>query len=124
MLSIEDHEQAKRHTLLLSGELDIASAPELEARVQQLCSQGQGELVLDLGGLEFIDSAGINAILRARSLCGEHMWELCLAPGERPVQRLFELTRLIDRLPFKKARKEQRAQRSQQASRADAEPDA
>ena len=105
MLNIESHEDGGSHTLMLRGELDMASAPELEGRVQQLCSQGAGELVLDLAGLEFIDSAGLSAILRVRALCQEQMWEFCMTPGERPVQRLFEVTRLIDRLPFRRPRK-------------------
>lgn len=116
MLSIQCRRDAERHTLVLSGELDVASAPELEARAQQLCSQPGGEIVLDLGGLEFIDSAGLSAILRVRALCQEHMCDFGLMPGERPVQRLFELTRLIDRLPFRKARREPQAEHSAENS--------
>ena len=123
MLSIDSHEDGSRHTLLLSGELDLASAPQLEERVQQLSSRGQGELVLDLGGLDFIDSSGLNAILRVRALCQEHMWEFCMVPGERPVQRLFEVTRLIDRLPFRKPRKGAPRDASPQVSRTEPEPD-
>lgn len=104
MLSIDVHQQAERHTMVLSGELDIATAGELEERAKQLCAGPARELVLDLGGLEFIDSSGLNAILRVRTLCQEHMCNLSLTPGERPVQRLFEVTRLIDRLPFVRAR--------------------
>jgi anti-sigma B factor antagonist len=119
MLSIESHEDGSRHTLLLRGELDVASAPELEARVQQLSVEGPGELVLDLGGLEFIDPAGLNAILRVRALCQEQMWEFCLMPGERRAQRLFEITRLVDRLPFRKPRRGERGGGARQASPAD-----
>jgi anti-anti-sigma factor len=104
VLSIQSHSEGDRHTLLLTGELDIATAPELEARAQELCARSATELVIDLSELEFIDSAGLNAILRVRTLCQEHMCEFCLTPGARPVQRLFELTRLIDRLPFRKSR--------------------
>jgi anti-anti-sigma factor len=119
MLGISRHDDGSRHTLALRGELDITSARELERHVQQLCSQGQGELVLDLGELEFIDSAGLSAILRVRALCQEQMLEFCLMPGERRVQRLFEVTRLIDRLPFRKPRRRERGEGSPQASSAD-----
>lgn len=114
MLSIDCQQEGSRHTLLLGGELDVATAAELETRAQQLCAGPASELVLDLGGLEFIDSAGLNAILRVRALCQEHMCELCLMPGERPVQRLFEVTRLIDRLPFRKSRQGQQEDASPQ----------
>ena len=105
MLSIDGYREGDRHTLLLTGELDIATAPELEARAEQLCAGHAGELVLDLSRLEFLDSAGLSAILRVRALCQEHLCEFGLTPGAQPVQRLFEITRLIDRLPFRKSRR-------------------
>ena len=105
MLSIDGYREGDRHTLLLTGELDIATAPELEARAEQLCAGHAGELVLDLSQLEFLDSAGLSAILRVRALCQEHLCEFGLTPGAQPVQRLFEITRLIDRLPFRKSRR-------------------
>jgi len=105
VLSIQDQREGERHTLLLTGELDIASGPELEEQAQRLCTRPASELVLDLSRLEFIDSAGLNAILRVRALCHEHTCEFCLTPGARPVQRLFEVTRLVDRLPFRPPRR-------------------
>lgn len=99
--SIEDRSDGSAHALLLRGELDIASAPALEGAFQQLCEGGARELVLDLSRLEFMDSTGLNAILKCRTLCEEHQCELGLVPGPRPVQRVFELTRVLDRLPFR-----------------------
>jgi anti-sigma B factor antagonist len=106
---IRDSSEGDRHTLALTGELDMVGAPELEGMAQQLCEGGARELVLDLRQLEFIDSTGLTAILRCRTLCEEHMCELCLIPGRRRVQRVFELTRLLDRLPFRKPSEAERA---------------
>jgi anti-sigma B factor antagonist len=104
VLSIQAHHEGDRHTLLLAGELDMATAPELEQQAQRLCAQNPSELVLDMTRLEFIDSAGLNAVLKVRDLCAEHTCDFGLTPGARPVQRLFEVTRLIDRLPFREPR--------------------
>ena len=104
VLSIHSSRDGDRHTVTLTGELDLASAPVLEAKAKQLFSEGARELVLDLGRLEFMDSSGLNAILRVRALCEEHMCDFALTPGERPIQRVFEVTRLIDRLPFRRTR--------------------
>ena len=57
VLSIHSSREGDRHTLTLTGELDMASTPVLEAKANQLVSQGARELVLDLGQLEFIDSS-------------------------------------------------------------------
>jgi anti-sigma B factor antagonist len=99
--SIEDRHEGGRHTLLLSGDLDMASAPALDALVGELCAGEAQELVLDLSQLEFVDSSGLGAILRSAALCKEHTCELGLIPGRRWVQRVFELTQVLDRLPFR-----------------------
>jgi anti-sigma B factor antagonist len=101
--AIEESADGERYTLMLSGELDIAAAPILEQRVATLCHSGSAEILLDLGRLAFIDSSGLNAILRLKALCEEHMCTFYLTPGPAPVQRLFDVTRLIDRLPFRKS---------------------
>jgi anti-sigma B factor antagonist len=108
--SIQAQVEDDRHTLLLTGDLDIASASVLQGAVASVCTDGARELVLDLSQLGFIDSTGLHAILTCRSLCQEHRCELSVVPGSRQVQRVFEITRLVDRLPF----------RTSDATRADA----
>jgi anti-sigma B factor antagonist len=103
-LGIHSEQAGGRHTLVLTGELDIGSAHVLEAKVHQICGEAPSELVLDLSRLEFIDSSGLSAILRTRALCQEQMCDFLLTPGERPVQHLFEITRLIDKLSFRRSR--------------------
>ena len=101
--AITETAEEGRHTLSLSGELDIAAATLLEARVAALCRQHGGEIALDLGRIAFIDSSGLNAILRMKALCEEHLCDFYLTPGPAPVQRLFDITRMIDRLRFRRS---------------------
>jgi len=88
------------HWLSLTGELDLASAPELEARIERLCVDGASVVVLDLSKLAFMDSTGLHAILAATKRCAQDGLELMLAGATGAVQRLFELTgvRSSDRL--------------------------
>jgi anti-sigma B factor antagonist len=88
-----------RDTLAIVGELDLATAPELAARAEQICAEGR-ELVFDLSELAFIDSTGLLTILKTRELCAERRCGFFLTPGPPAVQRLFELTGLLERLPF------------------------
>jgi anti-sigma B factor antagonist len=106
---LEERSEGQRQVLVLGGELDMASAPALEGMFQQLCEGGAQELVLDLSGLDFIDSSGLRAILRCQAMCEEHLCDLGLVPGPREVQRVFELTRLTERLPFRGIGEAQRA---------------
>jgi anti-sigma B factor antagonist len=103
-LRIGSREREGSHTLLLEGELDIASAPMLEATIEDVCARQPSELILDMTKVEFVDSSGLNAILRGKALCEQHGFDFCLSPAQRPVERVFEVTRLIDRLPLRKAR--------------------
>jgi anti-sigma B factor antagonist len=103
-LSIYTSVQGDRHTLRLSGELDIASAQILDETLAEACSAGANEVIIDLGGIEFMDSEGLNAILRGRLRCEEHECAYSLTPAQRPVERVFEATGVRGRLPFRKAR--------------------
>ncbi len=100
MLEVQDVITDGRHTLLLSGELDMASAPELEAIVVRLCELGSKHLTLDLSKVTFIDSTGLQAVIDARNRCALHDQEFRITPGPPSVQRIFEITGLLESLPF------------------------
>jgi anti-sigma B factor antagonist len=84
----------------LQGELDLASAPRLEERLASIEEQELSRMVIDLGGLAFIDSSGLRVLLLADSRARERGYELVLAPGPEPVQRVFEMTGAVDVLRF------------------------
>jgi anti-sigma B factor antagonist len=99
-LEIEDVGREGRHTLRLSGELDIASASGLREALLQLCDGDTQAIALDLRGLEFMDSTGLYAIISAGELCREQGYEFSLIQGPASIRRVFELAGLIDSLPF------------------------
>jgi anti-anti-sigma factor len=103
-LTIEAAVADGRHRLTLAGELDLASAGNLVDEVSKRCSEGATAIVLDIGGLEFVDSTGLRAILTSRVLCSRSHCALAIEPLPeriRPqVRRLLEVTGLVDRLPF------------------------
>jgi anti-anti-sigma factor len=88
------------HRLMLSGELDLASTPLLEEAVSSLDGEGISAVVLDLSRLSFMDSTGVRATLDTHELCERRGYRFSLVPGPAQVQRLFELTGLLDVLPF------------------------
>jgi anti-sigma B factor antagonist len=99
-LDIEESSEGGHGLLSLRGELDIASVPSLEAAVARLCSESRTAITLDLGRLVFIDSTGLAAIVLAGKLCEKQGLGFSLVQGPSAVRRLFELTGLIDVLPF------------------------
>jgi anti-anti-sigma factor len=94
-----------RHVLALSGELDMASAPTLQAKVAELCADRPQAIVIDLSELTFLDSTGLRTILSAQSMCAAQACDFSLVPGRENIQRLFALTGLLERLPFEDASK-------------------
>ena len=94
-VSVQPKEQTV--VLALSGELDLASCPSLQAAVDAI-DDAFREVELDLTGLGFIDSTGIGEIARMHRRFGPEFRELtvrCRLDG--PVRRVLELSG-IDRL--------------------------
>jgi anti-sigma B factor antagonist len=60
-----DHEDGAAVVIVVGGELDVATTPAFRDLVNDLVSRGHTRLVLDLGGLEFVDSTGIGAFVGA-----------------------------------------------------------
>lgn len=84
--------------LALSGELDISSAPQVEEALGRIESERPGLLVIDLRGLAFMDSTGLRTVVSADSRAREDGRRLAVVRGPEPVDRIFAVTRLDERL--------------------------
>jgi anti-sigma B factor antagonist len=84
----------------LFGELDLASAPELEQVIARAEATDAGQIVVDLSGLEFIDSTGISLLIRSAHRSNMNAGRLRLLRGTGQVERVMRLCRLHGRLPF------------------------
>jgi anti-sigma B factor antagonist len=90
--------EGERIVLRLDGELDLASVPALEDAMTEETLDGMAEVVLDLRGLEFIDSTGLRAILLQDKRSTERGQTFALVRGSEQVQRLLDLTHLDEHL--------------------------
>src|SRR6267378_1014264 len=98
-LSIAAAETVDGVRLELSGELDLASAPQFERALARAMRAHPARLVLDLSDLSFLDSCGLRELLGAQRACEEAGCALTLIAGD-PARRLFELTGVAARLPL------------------------
>lgn len=87
-------------TLRAIGEPDLATAPVLNDHLAELRDAGFRRLILDLRGLDFIDSTGLRLILTHHSQARNNGFSISLIRGSSAVQRVFELTGTTARLPF------------------------
>ncbi len=91
-LEVDVRQAPDRVILVLVGELDMASAPLLQGAVESAEIDSRQLVVLDLAGLEFIDSTGLRVILAMRKLCSERGQELAVTRGSQQVERLLSVT--------------------------------
>ncbi len=84
-----------------SGELDLATAGELEAEIERAERSDASEIILDLSGLESIDSSGIWVLIRAARRSRMSGDRLRFLRGTGQIERVMVLCRLHERLPFK-----------------------
>lgn len=91
-LRLNTRVRGDRYTIVLSGELDVASAPMLEDALTEASQSGAHELVLDMGGIEFMDSTGLRAIMRGKTLCEQCGCDYHLTPAQRPVEQTLQTT--------------------------------
>jgi len=76
------------------GELDIATLPAFERVITRMRSQGLERMVIDLRGLEFLDSMSIELLLRLHHELTATGAELVVVRGPRAVDRIFEVMQL------------------------------
>jgi anti-anti-sigma factor len=86
-VSVNGHRPA---TVRLIGELDLAAAPLLQSALAGL----DGDVDVDCSGLEFIDAAGLAALLKAQKACAAGGWKLVLVDPGPAVDRLLRLVEL------------------------------
>jgi anti-anti-sigma factor len=98
-LQIKVRHDGGRVVLALLGELDMASADRLQQAVDDDARPTDTSVVLDLEGLQFIDSTGLRVILRALERCRGRGQEFAITRGSPQVQRLLSITGIATHLP-------------------------
>jgi anti-sigma B factor antagonist len=95
---VQVHLEGSTKLISVSGELDLASGPELESELDKVSAPQTTLLVVDLRELEFMDSTGLSIIVRAHQRLAETGCELGLVRGSTQVQRLLDLTGVAERV--------------------------
>ena len=88
------------HVVAPTGELDIATAGEVQQELERVEATDARTIVLDLSGLTFISTIGIRVVLEAQVRSSANGSRLTVLRGPAAVQRAFEISGLLDRLPF------------------------
>jgi anti-sigma B factor antagonist len=85
------------HLVVVTGELDLAATPELSTVLLVAADSPGALVVLDLAGVEFIDSTALGTLLKAGGEIESSGKRLRIVCGDGPVRRLLEMTNLTNR---------------------------
>jgi anti-sigma B factor antagonist len=83
--------------LVLAGELDAHTAPQLAERLAEL-PPGAGDVVLDIEQIEFMDSSGLRVVIDVHQRALDANRRLVLRHPTAAVSRLLEISGLADHL--------------------------
>jgi anti-sigma B factor antagonist len=80
-------------TVTLDGRLDALRAPALRAEFDEVVAAGARQVVVDLAGVTFVDSAALAALVRLRRRCTAEGGQVTLVrPAAEDALRIFQLT--------------------------------
>ncbi|GGT05572.1 anti-sigma factor antagonist [Planobispora rosea] len=99
MLSLTTTDHPAVTVITLDGEIDVLTADHLRQSIDQALARGRSRLVIDAAGLGFCDSGGLHTLIAGQRRATSAGGWLHLAHAHGYLQRLLELTQLIELFP-------------------------
>ena len=93
-LGLDVSEHGAATVLAVRGELDVYTAPRLRERLVELVNQGKRMIVIDLEGVEFLDSTGLGVLVGGLKRLRTNDGDLSLVCTQHRILRVFEITGL------------------------------
>jgi anti-anti-sigma factor len=92
-------------TLVLQGQFDVRSTAMVRDRLYELIEAHDGDIVVDVSGLELIDATALNLVAVATRMMDRSGRRLVLRGSTPAVRRCIALTRIgrlvqLDRTPI------------------------
>ena len=93
-LGLEVAERNKFAVLSVTGEVDVYTAPKFRERLIELVGQGKHHIVVDLEGVDFLDSTGLGVLVGGLKRLRSHNGDLVLVCTQSRILKVFEITGL------------------------------
>jgi anti-anti-sigma factor len=98
ILDVHTEDRGGRVHVMLRGELDLSTVGKVQDELSRIEASSPPVLVLDLSKLTFLDSTGLRCLVTADERARGDGRRVVLVRGPEPVQRVFSITRLEERL--------------------------
>jgi anti-anti-sigma factor len=99
-LEVQLEQEGERVVVRAWGELDLASGGAFEAELRRAIRASDFGVVLDLGGVTFIDSVGLRVLISAAALSHTSRRELIMLRASAQVKQVIEISGVEDLLPL------------------------
>jgi anti-anti-sigma factor len=83
-----------------TGRLDVAGAPALKDAISDVAKNGPPKVVIDMEGINFVDSTGLGSVIAVLKQIRNRRGELRLAAPNQQVRVVLELTTLDKVFPY------------------------
>lgn len=94
-IRVDTHSPAEGTAVIaLSGEIDVYTSPKVKQEIVDLLNAGTPRLVVDLSGVEYLDSTGLGVLIGGLKRAREREGDLKLACDNLRILRIFEITGL------------------------------
>ncbi len=91
-MELKTRKEKNATVVSIKGRMDSISSPEFEKELSELMAEGQINLIIDFGELDYISSAGLRSILAAAKKLEKKEGKLLLSALKDMVKEVFEIT--------------------------------
>ena len=89
--SVEVVHGEDEHVIAVHGEIDLVSGPDLKACIELVIDATEGDILVDLADVDYIDSTGLHILLEAHERMARTGWHLSVQNPSPQVLRLLDI---------------------------------
>ena len=99
-LGLEVRKVGSNAVVDVKGEIDVYTAPKLRERLIELVSEGSYNVIVNLEGVDFLDSTGLGVLVGALKRVKAHDGTLALVCTQDKILKIFKITGLRKVFPI------------------------
>jgi anti-sigma B factor antagonist len=99
-LDLETSNQGDSTVVSLRGEIDVYTAPRLRQTLIDLISEGATDIVVDMSGVDFLDSTGLGVLVGGLKRVKAKEGSLKLVVNQEKILKIFDITGLTKVFPI------------------------
>jgi anti-sigma B factor antagonist len=115
-LTVATRREGVQTVISVVGEIDVYTAPTLRERLNELVSDGEYHLIVDLAGVDFLDSTGLGVLVGGLKRARSHEGSLQLVCDQEKILKVFRITGLTKVFPIHASLREALTPESTQAA--------